>query len=274
MSTTNAAGLRAGTTKIAQRQRRQDAARTRFIKVLMRTGRADVQDGKAVVETGSGTSVSLVEAELRALEARGLVRVDAGTCTPTPDCATWLRRALAASDGFADQHRVLAPGPEGSRRDLGNSPLDKLAHHAAGGSFLAPHHLAAGLKVCQWGARAQLRQRITMSYDPAQVGGRRQGAGAADISDMAAEARKALGRLYRDLPRDCAEIIVDVCVFEKGLQAIETERGWPRRSAKLVLRIGLDRLAALLGLGSEAIGQPSGRRRDWRDAGFQPTRFE
>lgn len=267
------AGPRASVTKSSRFQRKQDAARTRFIKALMRAGRAVIQDGKAVIEMDAGVPVSLAETELPALEAQGLVRVKAGICTPTPDCASWLRRILAASDGFADQHRLLTPGPEGSRCDLGNSPLDKLAH-ATGGNFLAPHQLAAGQKVCQWGARAQLRQRITMSYDPAQVGGRRQGAGAADISDMAAEARKALGRLYRDLPRDCAETIVDVCVFEKGLQAIETERGWPRRSAKLVLRIGLDRLAASLGLSPEAVGQPSRRRHDWQDTGFQPTRFE
>ena len=272
-ATSTASTTQAGAANASPEQRRQDAAMRRFIKALLRSGRAVVVDGGAVIETRADARVVLDQADLRMLEARGLVRVSAGICSPTPECAAWLRRTLASPDGFADQHRVLAPGPEGSRRDLCGNPLDRLTH-LAGGGFLAPHQRAAGEKVCHWGARAQLRQRITMSYDPAQVGGRRKGAGSTDISDMAAEARKALARLFLDLPRDCAEVIVDVCVFEKGLQTIETERGWPRRSAKLVLRIGLDRLAALLGLSPEAIGQPNRRRRDWQDAGFQPTRFE
>ena len=174
---------------------------------------------------------------------------------------------------FAGQHRLLVPGPDGTRRDLTGNALETLSR-VGGSGFLAPHHLEAGKRVCQWGDRAQLRQRITMSYDPARIGGKRAGGGATDIADMAAEARKSLARLFRELPRECAEVVFDVCVFEKGLQLIETERGWPRRSAKLVLRIGLDRLAEVLGLAPQANGVEKGRMRDWRDDDFQPSRFE
>ena len=65
---------------------------------------------------------------------------------------------------------------------------------------------------------------------------------------MAADARRGLSSIISALPRDCADVVLDVCGLEKGLQVIETERGWPRRSAKLVLRIGLDQLARHLGL--------------------------
>ena len=200
------------------------------------------------------------------------MRIDGAACYPTAESAAWLRRQLSATDGFANQHRELVPGPDGTVRDLGSTPLEKLAR--GGDAFLEDYHLAAGQRVSQWGARAQVRQRITMSYDPAQVGGRRHGADASDISDMAADARKALARLYRDLPRDCAETVIDVCVFEKGLQVIEAERGWPRRSAKLVLRIGLDQLAVQLGLSPHVTGQASGQLTAWLDESFQPKRFE
>jgi hypothetical protein len=73
-----------------------------------------------------------------------------------------------------------------------------------------------------------------------------------------------VARLYELLPRDCAEVVLDVCGLEKGLQQVETERGWPRRSAKLVLRIGLDRLAELWGIGAVAVGRGSGARA-WMD---------
>lgn len=103
-----------------------------------------------------------------------------------------------------------------------------------------------------------------MSYSAAHTASR--GAGhAGEIGDMAADARKALAGLYRQLPRDCAEVVLDVCGFSKGLQQIETERGWPRRSAKLVLRIGLDRLAEVYGIGEVAVGAEVRRRRAWMD---------
>ncbi len=250
-----------------------EAAIRRFVRLLIRAKRAGKAGEDAYVAATEEARASLPEAEIRKLASRGLVRVKDGNCFPTEESASWLRRCLAAEDGFASQHRTLAPGRDGSLRDLGADVLEKLAH-APGGGFLEAHHLAAGKRVCQWGTRAQLRQRVTMSYDPARIGGRRLGAVGADIVDMAAEARQSLARLFTDLPRDCAEVIVDVCVFEKGLQTIEIERGWPRRSAKLVLRIGLEQLAERLGLAPCATGNPTARTSAWLDEEFRPTRFE
>ncbi|MBU1176326.1 MAG: ATPase [Alphaproteobacteria bacterium] len=252
--------------------RKSDAATRRFVAALVRAGSA-TRSADAYVAGEGGGQKSLALDTVRTLAADGLVRIENNACRPTAETTAWLRRRLSAPADFAAQHRLIAPGPEGTTRDLAHDVLEKLARPAAGG-FLQPHQLEAGRKVAMWGARAQLRQRVTMSYDPAQIGGRRGGAAGADLADMAAEARKALARLFRDLPRDCAEVIFDVCVFEKGLQAIETERGWPRRSAKLVLRIGLDRLAEALGLMPEATGWPTSRHHDWRDESFGPTRFE
>ncbi len=249
-----------------------DAQSRRFVRVLNRTGHATRSEDGAYVAGSGALRARLFAPEVAALASRGLVRVDRGTCWPAGEARAWLRRQQAGSDGFAAQHRHLVPGPEGSRRDLECDPIGKLAR-SAGGGFLEPHHVEAGKRVSLWGARAELRQRVTMSYDPAQIGGRRRGAGA-DIADMAVEARKSLARLYAELPRDCAETIIDVCVFEKGLQVIEAERGWPRRSAKLVLRIGLDRLAETLGLTSRAEGRASARLTAWLDEDFAPTRFE
>jgi hypothetical protein len=58
-------------------------------------------------------------------------------------------------------------------------------------------------------------------------------------------------------------VLTDVCGFDKGLQAIETERNWPRRSAKLVLRIGLDQLAAQFGMEVIARGPDKARLSAW-----------
>lgn len=128
--------------------------------------------------------------------------------------------------------------------------------------FLAPHHLEAGQRLSRLFERASLRQRVTMSYDPARVGQSR-GVAQADLSDSAADARTRLGRLAGVLPRDCWGVLVDVCLYGKGLQQVEAERNWPRRSAKLVLRIGLDQIAAQFGLQEVAQGRERLAARNW-----------
>lgn len=37
--------------------------------------------------------------------------------------------------------------------------------------------------------------------------------------------------------------LVDVCCFLKGVEQVETERGWPARSAKLILKTALSVLS-------------------------------
>lgn len=137
-------------------------------------------------------------------------------------------------------------------------------------AFLAAHHLMAARRIRRLFERTQLRQRTTMTYGP-RIGTSRRPENADDITDMAADARKALGRLYRQLPADCMDVVIDICGFEKGLQDVEAERGWPRRSAKLVLRIGLDAIARLNGLTETATGPEAPRQRLWMDDGARPT---
>jgi len=121
--------------------------------------------------------------------------------------------------------------------------------------FLGPHHGEAARRLAGIFERARLMQRVTMAYDAARIGGRGSMAGQADLADSAAAARARLNRLAAALPKDCWSVLFDCCGLDKGLQQIEQERGWPRRSAKLVLRIGLDHLTKRWGLAETADGQ-------------------
>ncbi len=128
--------------------------------------------------------------------------------------------------------------------------------------FLEDHHREAASRLARLFERANLRQRVTMSYDPARIG-KPAGTGQGDIADSAADARKRLARLAAGMPRDCWGVLVDACLYDKGLQQIEMERSWPRRSAKLVLRIGLDQAAMLLGINDLAFGPDRAGQRAW-----------
>ncbi len=145
---------------------------------------------------------------------------------------------------------------------------------ANGEAYFAPHLLQAGLRVARAGRRAALQQRVTMSYSGARTPTRNGSGFAADLSDEALDARNLLNRLWVALPRDCAGVLFDVCVYDKGLQQIEAERQWPRRSAKLVLRIALEQAAGFFGLAATGQGPQTGQPATWRDEDARPTRFE
>lgn len=131
-----------------------------------------------------------------------------------------------------------------------------------GQPFLLPHHLLAAARLERLIDRARLGPRVTMSYDPASLGSR-PGNGAGEATDSAADARQKLNRLAAAIPSDCWGVMFDICGLGKGLQAIETERRWPRRSAKLVLRIGLEQLAGHFGLEPQATGTELAPTRAW-----------
>ena len=61
-----------------------------------------------------------------------------------------------------------------------------------------------------------------------------------------------------------AGLMLDVCCFLKRLEDVERERCWPPRTTRIVLQLGLNRLARHYGLESEARGRARGTLRAWR----------
>jgi hypothetical protein len=152
---------------------------------------------------------------------------------------------------------------EGSGNETPDAVLRLLTMRDGSDPFLRPHHAEAARRLARLCERARMRQRVTMSYDPARTGGKGAGSAQADLAQSAADARQVLNRLARQLPADCWSVLIDVCGFEKGLQQIEVERSWPRRGAKLVLRIALDQLCAQFGLAPHAQGSERLRMATW-----------
>lgn len=245
-------------------------AAVRFVRALLPDGTATrTADGLFRVER-NGTERLLDAATVERLVTDGVLE-GRDRCRPGPNARTWLRKRLSEGEAAPTRQANLAVGPDGAIVNLAESPLARLAQ---GGqhAFLAPHQVEAGERIRRLVERAGLQPRLTMSYSATHVAGG-SATSAADMSDFAADARKKLNLSLASLPRDCAGVVLDVCGFLKGLQQIEQERGWPRRSAKLVLRIGLEQLAGQFGLASGAVGRESGTR-NWLADGARPTRFE
>lgn len=227
-------------------------AAQRFVRAVL--AGAECRRGTDGVEAAGAF---LAEAEFGDLVAAGVLFDDG---RPRREARSWLKRQMLDEDAFAAQHRTETVTPLGLHINLEESPLARLASGDA--PFLAPHQVEAGERVRKLCERAQLRPRMTMSYSAAHTAGGKGQSQARDITDLAAEARRQLADLHRALPDDCAGVVLDVCGLLKGLQQVETERRWPRRSAKLVLRIGLDQAARHFGLSAAAVGTGA-RPRHW-----------
>ncbi|MBP0573864.1 hypothetical protein J8J27_24500, partial [Mycobacterium tuberculosis] len=94
-------------------------------------------------------------------------------------------------------------------------------------------------------------------------GGRR---GTDELGASAVAARRRLRAALAAAGPDLDGLLLDVCCFLKGLEQIELERHWPPRTAKVVLKIALDRLVAHYGPPAEARGPERTAARHWRSA--------
>lgn len=238
---------------------RAEAEAVRFVRALLPAHTARNTNGVYAVERRDLVA-RLNRDRAVQLAAEGVLMLTPEMGVAGPRASAW----LAAQRGpERAQEAAAADVVPVALVSLEESPLARLAAGREGEApFLLAHQVAAGERVRRLVERARLSPRLTMSYDPARAGG---GAamGAADISDSAVDARRKLDDIARLLPPDCRGVVFDVCGLLKGLQVVETERGWPRRSAKMVLRIGLEQLATHWGLAPEARGRDSGKVAGW-----------
>jgi hypothetical protein len=174
--------------------------------------------------------------------------------------------------------RRMVTGPDGPTAvtvDEGESPLVWLARRKgrSGRALIEPMQLQAGERLRAEFTRAHLMPRITSNWSASVADGRR-GAGPATFADTVIAARRRVRQALDSVGPEFARLLVDVCCFLKSLAEVERERRWPPRSAKVVLQLGLDRLARHYGLDAVAHGRAKGMR-TWLadDAEFGVGRF-
>ena len=227
-------------------------ARLRILKFLSRgdaKASAASGDRNVLLDGAERGTVSVCAKALKALATGGLVEMRDGRLALSGDGGAYLRRVSAVGDPFQDQHRELEERriemPQGAAivtTNLAESPLAQLARRKAkdGRPFLAEHEWRAGERLRSDYTRGQLMPRMGANWVATVGSGRRDGGnGVAELTDSALASRQRVDRALDAVGPELGGVLIDVCCFLKGLEQVESERGWPVRSAKIVLKSAL-----------------------------------
>ncbi len=251
--------------------------------------RNDLDDDETLIVRASRGGVTVVVARVAVLAgevaaSEGLAAWALDGALPrlriTDSGRAFLRRQDAPEDAgpFRAQHadytlRALEKGARPTLVNEAESPLAWLARRKGrdGRPFLDPAQIEAGERLRRDIEQAQLLQRVTANWEASIASSRRGADAGAAISDIAMDARKRLDRAFDAVGPEMAGLLIDVCGYLKGLEIVESERGWPARSGKVVLRIALDRLARHYGIASTARGREmTGATLHWGTEDYRP----
>ena len=190
-----------------------------------------------------------------------------------------LRNTAADIGPFRAQHLQLAEREvmleDGPARVIVNdneSPLAWLARRKGrdGRTLIDNVQFAAGERLRADFTRGQLSPRVTSNWSSPTARGDTASGGAGEMTDVIVASRQRVRQAIEGVGPEFSGVLLDVCCLLHGLEDVERERGWPARSAKVVLQLALDRLARHYGIAKELRGASSTRIRTWfaDDASF------
>ena len=177
-------------------------------------------------------------------------------------------------NSFRARHLSLASrdidtawGVHRATMDEAESPLVWLARRRGrdGRPMILPHQLLAGERLRADFTRAHLMPRTTSNWSIPMSSGRHGASGKriGDFTDQVIASRQRVNQALDAAGPEFSGLLLDVCCFLKGLAELEQDRGWPARSAKVVLQLALDRLARHYGYAEQAKGNDHAPIRAW-----------
>lgn len=227
---------------------------------------------KAGARTPENAARALLAADLACRDAGGTLRITQSGRAHLARLAPAPRTEPAVSP-FVRQHCRLEErdlvGDGGRARVLVNeteSPLAWLARRKGkhGQALIEPHQFLAGERLRADFTLAQMMPRTTSNWESPVASGRRAGGAEVTASDTMVAARQRLQRALEASGPEFSGLLLDVCCFLKRLEESERERRWPPRSAKIVLQLGLERLARHYGLSRQTRGPGRAKLSAWR----------
>lgn len=144
---------------------------------------------------------------------------------------------------------VVEAGPEREivLSNMSESPIAQLVRRKGrdGRPFLTSSEYEAGERLRADYTKGRIMPRLGANWEASVASGRRGGSagGMVDLMDAALAARQRVEKALAAVGPELSGVLIDVCCFLKGLEQVETERGWPVRSAKVVLKTALGALA-------------------------------
>lgn len=175
---------------------------------------------------------------------------------------TWLERyqSITPDSAFANQHRVVQRvsfiDTDGyffkANKNMAESPLYWLRTHKGpnGTAFLSAAEFAAGERFRDDYAYSSLSQKMCANWDMPALTKTTSGPRNAvlDAADNAIAAKDRVMKALAALGPGLDDLVFSLCIRESSLDAVERARQWPKRTAKVVLKLALDRLARHYGL--------------------------
>lgn len=257
----------------------------RFLMAGDALARAAASGGKVLLQGRARGAISIRADLLRAMLRDGLVALRDSRVELTEEGRAFADRATTGDNAFARQHRDMTPktvsgpdGPETVQANANESPLAQLARRRTkrGGAFLSQQEFRAGERLRADYTRGRIMPRLGANWEAAVASGKRTGGagGTVELTEAALAARQRVEQALAVVGPELAGVLVDVCCFLKGLKQVESERGWPVRSAKVVLKTAL----AALGRHYEPEGGGAPSRRGvilhWGTQDFRPRMNE
>lgn len=237
------------------------------------------EDGWTLGGGGAGRRMRVSDDVARRLLADGLLAgAGPGRLKASAEAAAWLRRRRDGAS-FAGQHGDMAEariddgtGVTEVTINRAESPVTLLAAARGGRKpFLSGAAVEAAERLRRDFEKGRMQPRVTANWSAAVSSGRRAAGGASDIGDAALAARMRVEAAIAAAGPELGGILLDAVCFLKGLETIERERQWPARSAKLVLRLGLQALARHYGLAESARGAAVRPIRSWGGENYRPA---
>lgn len=211
--------------------------------------------GILLLESAGKGALAIEAAGLALLESRALVarRGDALGLAAAGRAALRHHAARRAEPLLAPRCEPAAATVEtasGHQRvalNVAESPLALLYRRKGkdGKPFVDAREFRAGERLRADYTRGQIMPRLGVNWSSVGSAGRRCGGagGIGNLTDAALAARRRVETALAAVGPELSGILVDICCFLKGMEQVEVERGWPARSAKVVLKSALGALA-------------------------------